>query len=144
MAIGLMLGLALLLAAWAPQAAPTTLPAVAYQSEFNIERDPAVPELPFPDNPDPTQCGIPIHWGEDDPAWLSGYYEGDLVQPTVYLYDSHLRQNVAGAAPSGTPVRIVLYQSNPALDYYLVETLGVEPEQEGWVPAPFLTFDPPQ
>ncbi len=25
-----------------------------------------VPPLPFADNPDPTQCGIPTPWGKDD------------------------------------------------------------------------------
>ena len=30
---------------------------------FVQQRDANVPELPFPDNPDPNQCGIPTRWG---------------------------------------------------------------------------------
>ncbi|MGD1994573.1 MAG: DUF3179 domain-containing (seleno)protein, partial [Anaerolineae bacterium] len=91
---------------------------------------------------DPSQCGIPTPWGKDEPAWLTGYYEGQLIQPTVYLYDSHLRNEVTGTAAHGTEVRILLYQSNPELDYYLVETVDGS-DQEGWVPAPFLSFEQP-
>ena len=109
--------------------------------QVEIQRDPDVPELPFPDNPDPDQCGIPQQWGKDDPAWLSGHYQGELVQPTVYLYDSHLRKRITGAAPTGAKVRIILYQSNPVLDYYMVRTIDTEEPQEGWVPAPFLSFE---
>ena len=56
---------------------------------------------------------------------------------------SHLRQSGAGAAPFGTTVRILLYQQNPRLDFYLVETIDLDPAQQGWVPAPFLQFEPP-
>ena len=73
---------------------------------------------------------------------MSGYYEGELVQTVVYLYDSHLRYEITGAAPTGTPVKILFYQENPQLDYYLVETIELEEKQSGWVPAPFLSFDP--
>lgn len=110
--------------------------------QVEIQRDPDVPELPFPDNPDPDQCGIPQQWGKDDPAWLSGYYQGDLVQPTVFLYDSHLRKHVKGAAPTGAKVKVILYQVNPVLDYYMVRTIETDEPQEGWVPAPFLSFEP--
>lgn len=142
--MSMLVALTLLLAACAPVATPTDQPMVTHDSQLLIDRDPDVPDLPFPDNPDPTQCGIPIQWGTDDPAWLTGYYEGELVQPTVFFYDSHLRYSVAGAAPSGTEVRVVLYQQNPALDYYQVETIHLDPPQRGWVPAPFLTFREPQ
>jgi hypothetical protein len=104
------------------------------------QRDTKVPDLPFPDNPDPTLCGIPVKWGLGSPAWLRGYYQGDLIEPTVYLYDSHLRDKIAGKAPSGTAVQILLYQHNPELDYYMVETIGVSPKQTGWVPAPFISL----
>ena len=76
-------------------------------------RSPDVPELPFADNPDPTLCGIPIQWNNSDPAWLNGYYEGELIEPIVYLYDSHLRLNIVTKAPHGTQVKVLLYQSNP-------------------------------
>ena len=34
-------------------------------------RNPDVPDLPFPDNPDPTQCGIPAPWSGETQAWSS-------------------------------------------------------------------------
>ena len=101
-----------------------------------------MPELPLADNPDPTQCGIPIDWEVDEPAYLSGLYEGELVQPTVLLYDSHLRFNITASAPHGAEVQVLLYQQNPVIDYYLVKIIGAEPPNEGWVPAPFLSFEP--
>jgi len=128
----------------------STACATSYQKHFmptlepNIEilaRDPDVPDLPFPDNPDPSQCGIPINWGTDEHVWVSGYYQGKLVQPLVYLYDSHLRLSVAGVVPDGTKVKIILYQQNPTLDYYLVETVDLDTPQEGWIPSPFLSFE---
>lgn len=103
-----------------------------------------VPALPFPDNPDPTQCGIPVVWGStNNQAWLNGIYEGEMVQPVVYLYDSHLRHNIVAQSPHGTEVQIILFQANPVLDYYFVKILSAPVgENEGWVPAPFLTFEP--
>ena len=110
--------------------------------EYEIERDANVPGLPFDDNPDPAQCGIPVQWGEsDNTGWLTGYWEGDLIQAEVLLYDSHLRTSLTGGAPHGTEVEIVLFQENPVLDYYFVRIPG-DPIQEGWVPEPFLSFEP--
>lgn len=109
--------------------------------EYEIERDPDVPNLPFDDNPDPAQCGIPVQWGDNGQAWLSGVWEGELIQPEVLVYDSHLRTSVTGSAPHGTLVEIVLFQENPVLDYYFVRIPG-ETVQEGWVPEPFLAFEP--
>ena len=100
-----------------------------------------VPPLPFPDNPDPEQCGIPTPWGKDDPAWLTGIWQGELVQPVVYLYDSHLRREVVGQIPHGGRVEIQLFQSNPVLHFYRVRSLDLTPVQEGWVPAPFLSHE---
>lgn len=108
---------------------------------FVLERDANVPDLPFEDNPDPTLCGIPQPWGEDEPAWLSGYYEGKLIQAEVLLYDSHLRRSVVGSAPTGTEIQIILSQANPSLNYYLVRTVGRDENVEGWIPAPFVTFE---
>lgn len=124
--------------------AVATLPPLdpTYAARIAAERSPEVPELPFPDNPDPSQCGIPIEWGKDDPAWLDGRYQGEMVQPTVYLYDSHLRLDVAAKAPHGQEVEVLLYQENPVIDYYLVKIKGAEQPTEGWVPAPFLSFTP--
>ena len=117
-------------------------PAVAGGVEFDVERDPNVPSLPFDDNPDPSQCGIPVQWGDvDNRAWLSGMWEGELIQREALVYDSHLRISVTGGAPHGTEVEIILFQENPVLDYYLVRIPGDSP-QEGWVPEPFLSFAP--
>lgn len=110
--------------------------------EYDIERDPDVPKLPFDDNPDPDQCGIPVQWGpNDNEGWLTGLWEGDLIQPEVLVYNSHLRVSVTGSAPHGTQVEIVMYQENPVLNYYFVRIPG-QPGQEGWVPAPFLSLEP--
>lgn len=109
---------------------------------FTRRQSSDIPELPFPDNPNPEECGIPVQWGSNDPAWLNGYYEGELVRPMVFMYDSHLRKRIQGSAPHGTEVRVVLYQRNPDLNYYMVRTVGTDSPQEGWVPAPFVSFDP--
>lgn len=110
--------------------------------EFDIERDPDVPSLPFDDNPDPSQCGIPVQWGgADSEAWLTGEWHGELIQPDVLLYDSHLRVSVTGKAPHGARVEVILFQENPVLDYYFVRVAGTT-VREGWVPEPFLSFDP--
>ncbi|MCI0711059.1 MAG: hypothetical protein L0154_12955 [Chloroflexi bacterium] len=102
-----------------------------------------VPDLPFAENPDPEECGIPQPWGADNVAYLSGEYQGDLIQPTVYLYDSHGRNAIVAAAKHGTEVEVVMFQANPVLNYYLVRIPGApEGAREGWVPAPFLSFDP--
>ena len=104
----------------------------------------AVPALPFDDNPDPEACGIPQRWGSDDAAWLDGRWQGELIQPTVLLYDSHLRSEVTGALPTGVQVTVVLFQDNPVLNYYMVEGRADDgTTHRGWVPAPFLVFEPP-
>ena len=103
-----------------------------------------IPDLPFEDNPDPEACGIPQRVGSDDTAWLHGEYQGELIEPVVHLYDSHLRNEITGRAPSGTQVEVILFQDNPVLDYYMVEaTLDDGSMQKGWVPAPFLSFERP-
>ncbi len=124
-------------------AATATAGVVEYGLTVEAQRSPDVPPLPFADNPDPLLCGIPTAWGADSQAWLSGYYEGELIRPKVFLYDSHLRLNILASADSGAPVEVLLYQQNPEIDYYLVKLTGVSPPNEGWVPAPFLSFDPP-
>lgn len=108
-----------------------------------VERDPDVPELPFTDNADPALCGIPQPWSSEAPAYLSGLYDGKLIQPIVFLYDSHLRRSIKAQAPHGAAVQILLAQSNPTLDYFLVKIIGAEPPNEGWAPAPFVVFEPP-
>src|SRR5262245_39078930 len=103
----------------------------------SARRNPGVPALPFPTNPDPSQCGIPVLWTGQKTAWLTGIYHGELVEPRVFLYDSHVRRRVTASAPHGTRVRVVLQQSNPVLDFYFVRVIG-DPTRHGWVPAPFL------
>lgn len=102
-------------------------------------RSPEVPDLPFDDNPDPEECGIPVQWTGQETAWLSGLYEGELIQEEVLLYDSHLRLDIAGSGAHGSEVRVILFQPNPVLDYYLVDLPDQVP---GWIPAPFLSFEP--
>ena len=131
------------LAACASEPQPPHQPAEATAVAWiQSNRDPDVPPLPFPDNPDPTQCGIPTAWGDDSTAWLTGIYEGELVQPNVFLYDSHSRLSIAAKAPHGAQVQVILYQQNPVLDYYLVKIEGAPKPNEGWVPGPFLSFEP--
>lgn len=146
----LMLAVLVLLSAWGVAAgAPNSLAETAGhstwpgQSTLTLEALPAVaPALPFADNPDPTACGIPVEWLSSAPVWVTGSYAGRLVQPVVYLYDSHLRRAVVGQIPHGGRVEISLSQSNPVLNYYRVRSLDLSPVQEGWVPAPFVSFDP--
>lgn len=155
--IGLLMGLAAC-GAEAPPSPTATLPptrpqptpnmtatsfVINYVATVDAQRSPDVPPLPFADNPDPLQCGIPITWTDDSPAWLSGIYEGELVQPTVYLYDSHLRLNITAQALHGSEVDVLLFQQNPVTNYYLVKIVGAEAPNEGWVPAPFLSFEQP-
>lgn len=138
------LGLAVLFAGCSKQTIPSE-PAMTPTSEDQstiFYQNAVVPELPFDDNPDPSACGIPVNWGDERPAWLTGYYQGELIQPIIFLYDSHLRLSIKGQAPSGSRVRVVLFQENPVLDYYLVKTVDHQPKQQGWVPAPFLSFKP--
>jgi hypothetical protein len=108
------------------------------------QRDPDVPDLPFDDNPDPTQCGIPELWGgSNNIAHLSGVYDGRLYQEEVLLYDSHSRLSIEARAPHGTQVEIIMIQRNPVLDYYKVRIPAApEDSDEGWIPAPFLSRDP--
>lgn len=137
--LGLVLYLVFLSDTDATNAALETIVDTTYESQ--IERDPDVPVLPFEDNPDPAQCGIPVQWGESGQAWLSGEWKGEMIQEPVLVYDSHLRTSITGRAPHGTEVEIILFQENPVLDYYFVKIPG-DPAQEGWVPSPFLSFEP--
>jgi hypothetical protein len=146
---GLAIGLSLLLVLGAGCAAgahgSAAFGAVATttsEAVTSAERDPDVPQLPFPDNPDPSACGIPTLWGNAS-GRLTGIYQGQLVEPTVYLYDSHLRNHITAALPSGTPVQVELYQSNPVLDFYYVRAETPDGPRQGWVPAPFLQLNPP-
>jgi hypothetical protein len=113
-----------------------------YAAMIAAQRDPRVPDLPFADNPDPSQCGIPTQWGSDEPAWLTGIYEGELIQPTVLLYESHLRLGISGEAPHGSEVTVILFQENPVTDYYMVEVNDADESVQGWIPAPLLSFEP--
>jgi hypothetical protein len=119
---------------------PTPVPSVVSVLEpgaIGLQRDADVPDLPFPDNPDPSACGIPTQWN-GEAAQIEGTFQGQLVQPTVYLYDSHERLHITGAVPSGTTVQVQLYQANPVLDFFYIRADTPAGPQTGWVPAPFL------
>lgn len=113
-----------------------------YLAELKARCSPEIPVLPFADNPDPTLCGIPTQWGSNGQARLTGFYEGELIQPIVLLYDSHLRLEVKARFPHGTEVQILLHQQNPVTDYYIVKVEDAEKPNEGWIPGPFLSFEP--
>ncbi len=98
-----------------------------------------IPPLPFADNPDPTLCGLPQSDGRK--GVITGEYNSEVVQPIVYLYNSHLRESIVGQVYPGTKVKITLRQSNPSLDYFFVETIDVDPPQKGWAPAPFVEIE---
>lgn len=144
------LALLLALASWSSGAAESathpapppvaSTPAVPDATTPDATSAPAFagPALPFGDNPDPSQCGIPQPLGPGVVGEVDGHYQGVLVAPQVYLYDSHLRQAVRGTLPTGSRVTVVLYQSNPALDFYLVRADTPTGVLEGWVPGPFL------
>jgi hypothetical protein len=117
-------------------------PDPVFLAEIEAMRSPDVPDLPFPDNPDPSLCGIPTQWGPGGTAWLSGIYQGELIQSDVLLYDSHLRLNITAQAPHGSEVEILLFQQNPVTDYYMVKIKGAETPNEGWIPEHFLSFEP--
>lgn len=128
--VGALMVIAVLLASCAGQS-------VSAAPDAPIPQD--IPPLPFVDNPDPTLCGIPQPDGRQ--GVVTGEYEGEIIQPIVYLYASHLRASIVGQVFPETEVEIKLSQSNPSLDYYYVETINVEPAQKGWIPAPFLEIN---
>lgn len=100
-----------------------------------------VPDLPFDDNPDPDQCGIPTPVGEGMHGTITGEWAGELLFQDVHLYGSHLRNEVTGTVPHGSEVDIRMYQNNPVLDYWYVRWEGPAGPVEGWIPAPFLRRD---
>jgi hypothetical protein len=107
-------------------------------SPTSVARDPDVPQLPFPDNPDPNARGIPTSYGGFS-AWVNGVYRGQIVEPTVLLYDSHDRIHITGAVPSGTEVQVELYQANPVLDFYVVRAETPAGPQSAGYPHRFFS-----
>lgn len=98
----------------------------------------ARPMLPFPDNADSRQCGIPTPLGAAYEGELTGMYDGQLFEPEVRLYDSHARMRVVARIKAGSRVRGVLLVTGPQLNYLLVEArVGGRP-LEGWVPQPYF------
>jgi hypothetical protein len=83
-------------------------------------------------------CDIPTPLGSNILGERYGLHQGKLWQLRVLLYDSRAQKKVVGSAPNGSRVKILLYQANPVLGFYLVRTLNTGMVQEGWVPAPFL------
>lgn len=123
---------------WIPRSLTSVLVVAVASAAFAHDR---VPTLPFPNNPDPTLCGIPQPVGEGVTGVLHGRFEGQLIEPEVHLVDSHLRHEVVGHVQSGARIEVLLYQENPELDFYLVRFAGPDGTMEGWVPAPYLRLD---
>jgi hypothetical protein len=116
--------------------------AVAHAQEGSGGDSPiAVPALPFDDNPDPDQCGIPRPLGDGVTGVVVGTWQGELRFEDVHVYDSHLRGAVTGTVPHGATVRLVMFQNNPVLNYWLVRWDGPVGPVEGWLPDPFLRRD---
>lgn len=126
-----------------PAAAPRTTPTAADPGPA-AQAPPEtsdVPDLPFDDNPDPDQCGIPQPLGDGVRGEVSGRWRGELLFGDVHLYDSHLRAEVAGTVPDGSEVQVLMFQNNPVLNYWFVRWEGPEGAVEGWLPEPFLLRD---
>jgi len=139
--LALALGMPLLAAAGAQEGASTAVRAQASSSDAAPEASPHVPELPFDDNPDPDQCGIPQPLGDGVTGVVDGTYEGRSWFDDVHLYDSHLRSAVTGTVPHGSVVQLVMFQNNPVLNYWLVRWEGPDGTVEGWAPDPFVRRD---
>lgn len=125
-----------------PTSSATTPTAVDPGTEAQATPDASdVPELPFDDNPDPDQCGIPQPLGDDVRGEVTGRWQGELLFGDVHLYDSHLRAEVTGTVPDGSAVQVLVFQNNPVLNYWFVRWEGPEGAVEGWLPEPFLLRD---
>ncbi|GHF65532.1 hypothetical protein HNQ07_004737 [Deinococcus metalli] len=69
------------------------------------------PALPFPDNPDANQCGLPVLLNAR--GTVTGTYQGHVYEQVVRLYDSHARQHVVALVPRNTPAHALLMVSGP-------------------------------
>lgn len=99
----------------------------------------AVPPFPFDELPDTVTCSVPQPLGLGVSGTLHGEIGGVLVEPMVYLYDSLARSRVMGLVAAGSEVEVVLKQSNPVIDFFMVRYRSDDGRSvEGWVPAPFL------
>lgn len=101
----------------------------------------AVPELPFPSEQDPLLCGLPQALGAGVTGRVDGYFRGELVEPEVHLYDSHLRRKVVGHLPNGALVIVTMFQDNPVLDFYFVTAETDAGTLKGWIPEEYLDLD---
>jgi hypothetical protein len=128
-------------AAGAQEDASTSVGTQPASSDAPTAASTDVPELPFDDNPDPDQCGIPQPLGDGVTGVVTGRYDGRLWFENVHLYDSHLRSAVTGTVPDGTTVELVMFQNNPVLNYWLVRWEGPDGTVEGWAPDPFVRRD---
>lgn len=94
------------------------------------------PALPFPDNPDANQCGLPVKVNAR--GTISGMYQGRTYEPQVRLYDSHARLKVLALVPGGTSGLALLQVSGPRLNYLLVRVQVQGKTLEGWLPEPYF------
>jgi hypothetical protein len=137
----LVLAVLLCAPAGAQEEASTGVGAQPASGDASTDASTVVPELPFDDNPDPDQCGIPQPLGDGVTGVVTGSYDGRLWFEDVHLYDSHLRGAVTGTVPHGTSVQLVMFQNNPVLNYWLVRWEGAGGTVEGWAPDPFVRRD---
>ena len=100
------------------------------------------PPLPFVTNRDADHSGSQIEWSDDRHTWATGIYKGRVLGIAVYLYESPRRSRVVGQVLHRSRIQILRYQEG-APGYYLVRSLEMDPIQEGWVPAPLVSFQRP-
>lgn len=100
------------------------------------------PPLPFADSQDTDPSGTTIEWRDDRPAWPTSIYEGRVLGLAAYLYDSPRRDRVIGQVLHRSRVQILRHQEGEP-GYYFVRSLEMDPVQEGWLPAPLVTFQKP-
>lgn len=96
------------------------------------------PVLPFSDNPDTNQCGLPVILNTR--GTVTGTYQGRVYEQPVRLYDSHARQGVVALVPQNTPARALLLVSGPRLNHVLVQLRVNARTVEGWLPDPYFTY----
>ncbi len=100
------------------------------------------PPLPLVTKRDTDQSGSQIEWSDDRHTWATGIYKGRVLGIAVCLYDSPRRSRVVGQVLHRSRIQVLRHQEG-APGYYLVRSLEMDPVQQGWLPAPLVTFQRP-